>query len=220
MSEDELLNLIETLPSKSEGPKEKQKSKKKSHKPSPSVGPSAVKGKGEDPINLVQPNSEGISETEPIDTTLAKETVAKETVTSPKMGNSQPLNDSLTPISTPKQSGVETLLWVDKYKPVAMKQLIGQQGEKSPANKLLKWLRNWEQNHRQTGRTKKPFGKISCTILLCLRGILCLWPVQGLVVREMGHPLVPLCSPAPQGWGRLLLPIWHARSVMKFIVCN
>ena len=47
-------------------------------------------------------------------------------------------------------------LWVDKYKPTSLKQVIGQQGEKSCANKLLRWLRSWEQNHLlNTGGGKK-----------------------------------------------------------------
>lgn len=42
--------------------------------------------------------------------------------------------------------GTERLLWVDKYKPVSLKAIIGQQGEQSCANKLLRWLRNWHKN--------------------------------------------------------------------------
>ncbi|XP_031800123.1 replication factor C subunit 1 [Sarcophilus harrisii] len=40
----------------------------------------------------------------------------------------------------------EGLLWVDKYKPTSLKTIIGQQGEQSCANKLLRWLRNWHKN--------------------------------------------------------------------------
>ncbi|KAJ8336026.1 hypothetical protein SKAU_G00393690 [Synaphobranchus kaupii] len=55
--------------------------------------------------------------------------------------------------------GAASLLWVDKYKPRALKGLIGQQGEQSCANKLLRWLQNW---HRHQAGDKKPaarFGK-------------------------------------------------------------
>ena len=48
-----------------------------------------------------------------------------------------------------------SLLWVDKYKPRALKGLIGQQGEQSCANKLLRWLQSWYRQH--TG-DKKPAG--------------------------------------------------------------
>ncbi|XP_064652761.1 replication factor C subunit 1-like [Lineus longissimus] len=56
---------------------------------------------------------------------------------------------------TKKEGSTESLLWVDKYKPQTMKQIIGQQGEKSNARKLLLWLRDWHKN-RALG--KKPSG--------------------------------------------------------------
>ncbi|XP_074848716.1 replication factor C subunit 1 isoform X2 [Carettochelys insculpta] len=40
----------------------------------------------------------------------------------------------------------ESLLWVDKYKPTSLKTVIGQQGDQSCANKLLRWLQNWHKN--------------------------------------------------------------------------
>ena len=51
------------------------------------------------------------------------------------------------------QSPKEALLWVDKYRPTTMKQIIGQQGDKSNAKKLLHWLRNW---HKNVAAGKKP----------------------------------------------------------------
>ncbi|KAM6261652.1 replication factor C subunit 1 [Porphyrio hochstetteri] len=55
----------------------------------------------------------------------------------------------------------ERLLWVDKYKPVSLKTVIGQQGEQSCANKLLRWLRNWHKNTLEDGpaKTNKTGGK-------------------------------------------------------------
>ncbi|CAG2163081.1 unnamed protein product [Oppiella nova] len=48
-------------------------------------------------------------------------------------------------------------LWVDKYTPESTKQVIGQQGDRSCVNKLLKWLSNWHKN-----LDKKPgFGKFA-----------------------------------------------------------
>ena len=35
-------------------------------------------------------------------------------------------------------SGSESLLWVDKYRPKSIKNIIGQQGDKSNAKKLLR----------------------------------------------------------------------------------
>ena len=48
----------------------------------------------------------------------------------------------------------EVLLWVDKYKPTVMKSIVGQQGDKSNAKKLLKWLINWEDNHLKGAKPK------------------------------------------------------------------
>ncbi|XP_077379412.1 replication factor C subunit 1 [Festucalex cinctus] len=54
-----------------------------------------------------------------------------------------------------------SLLWVDKYRPSSLKAVIGQQGDQSCANKLLRWLQNWYKHH-SAGATKPPaarFGK-------------------------------------------------------------
>ena len=49
-------------------------------------------------------------------------------------------------------------LWVDKYKPKAMNKIIGQLGEKSNANKLLNWLKNWNKFNAHTeNKVKKPY---------------------------------------------------------------
>jgi hypothetical protein len=38
-------------------------------------------------------------------------------------------------------------LWVDKYKPLSTKQIIGQQGDRSNVKKLMRWLQGWHSNH-------------------------------------------------------------------------
>ncbi|NWS19000.1 RFC1 factor, partial [Pachyramphus minor] len=55
-------------------------------------------------------------------------------------------------VSEVNEDGTERLLWVDKYKPASLKALIGQQGEQSCANKLLRWLRNWHKNTAEDGQ--------------------------------------------------------------------
>ncbi|NWR28819.1 RFC1 factor, partial [Tachuris rubrigastra] len=55
-------------------------------------------------------------------------------------------------VSEVNEDGTERLLWVDKYKPASLKALIGQQGEQSCANKLLRWLRNWHKNTVEDGQ--------------------------------------------------------------------
>lgn len=59
-------------------------------------------------------------------------------------------------------SGGEGLLWVDKYRPKSIKNIIGQHGERSNAKKLLKWLQSWEMNREdgegRGGGAKRPWG--------------------------------------------------------------
>lgn len=68
--------------------------------------------------------------------------------------------DVKEPQGSHSASREECLLWVDKYKPTSLKNIIGQQGDQSCANKLLRWLRNW---HKSTLEEKKhaKFGKLA-----------------------------------------------------------
>ncbi|XP_036056786.1 replication factor C subunit 1 isoform X2 [Onychomys torridus] len=56
---------------------------------------------------------------------------------------------------------VESLLWVDKYKPTSLKNIVGQQGDQSCANKLLRWLRNWHTSSPAERKHAAKFGKLS-----------------------------------------------------------
>ncbi|XP_026809909.1 replication factor C subunit 1 [Rhopalosiphum maidis] len=49
--------------------------------------------------------------------------------------------------STVLADNIESKLWVEKYKPLTLKQIIGQTGEKSNVNKLVNWLKSWYSNH-------------------------------------------------------------------------
>uniref|UniRef100_A0A671TH35 Replication factor C subunit 1 n=1 Tax=Sparus aurata TaxID=8175 RepID=A0A671TH35_SPAAU len=79
---------------------------------------------------------------------------------SPSKGNSRsphtpsPSKTGLAQASSQTPSS-ESLLWVDKYRPLSLKTVIGQQGDQSCANKLLRWLQNWYKHH--SGATR--FGK-------------------------------------------------------------
>lgn len=53
------------------------------------------------------------------------------------------------------QSQAQSQLWVDKYKPTTFNKIIGQNTEKSNANKLLNWLKNWQKFHASTGEKVK-----------------------------------------------------------------
>uniref|UniRef100_A0A8C0T5R2 Replication factor C subunit 1 n=1 Tax=Canis lupus familiaris TaxID=9615 RepID=A0A8C0T5R2_CANLF len=58
------------------------------------------------------------------------------------------------------ENKVENLLWVDKYKPTSLKTIIGQQGDQSCANKLLRWLQNWHRGPPEDKKRAK-FGKFA-----------------------------------------------------------
>jgi len=47
---------------------------------------------------------------------------------------------------TRKEEASDSSLWVDSYKPTNIRQIIGQQGDKSGARKLYTWLSNWHDN--------------------------------------------------------------------------
>lgn len=55
----------------------------------------------------------------------------------------------------------ESLLWVDKYKPTSVKTIIGQQGDQSCANKLLRWLQNWHKAPSEERKHAAKFGKFA-----------------------------------------------------------
>ncbi|PAV74101.1 hypothetical protein WR25_22594 [Diploscapter pachys] len=90
------------------------------------------------------------------------------------------------------QHSINELPWVDKYKPKAVSQLVGMHDDKSPFNKLVKWLKEWPKYNLGEGKKIKlakpppymagidgrPFkavllsgspgvGKTTCAIMVC-----------------------------------------------------
>jgi len=61
-----------------------------------------------------------------------------------------------TPTSGLSSSGEAgaTELWVEKYRPLSSKNVIGQQGDRSNMNKLKIWLRDWNSNHLSSNGKK------------------------------------------------------------------
>ncbi|KAB7498285.1 Replication factor C subunit 1 [Armadillidium nasatum] len=47
-------------------------------------------------------------------------------------------------------------MFVDRYRPVSLKNIIGQQGEQSNAKKLLNWLKNWANNQSGAKKLVRP----------------------------------------------------------------
>lgn len=134
------------------------------------------------------------------------------------LSSSSSSSSSLTPGPSSSSAGEgASLLWVDKYRPRSLKTVIGQQGEQSCANKLLRWLQHWHTRNsggagKPTGnRTLSMFQRIltfklsgfpSMTFFVALSAV----QLRGLVNLEgkmMDQDLKLLCSLDHRGWGRL-----------------
>lgn len=117
------------------------------------------------------------------------------------------------------------LLWVDKYRPRSLKTVIGQQGDQSCANKLLRWLQNWHKHH--ASGSSKPAGRGAAALpgvsvcggvlFSCLMSA-CFVQPRGLASLEeeaetTGPGLKPPCCLDLPGWGRPPRQLWCARSV-------
>ncbi|CAF3829037.1 unnamed protein product [Adineta steineri] len=121
ISEDDLLQMIATRPGDDVTPK-------KLPVPSahPQPPPSPVKSKPTPNVTVVNVEKPKI------------------TLSTPPMTTTQTNNSQTTPKLSIDES---TLMWADKYKPQTIKNLIGQQGEKSCVQKLTVWLRDWYKHH-------------------------------------------------------------------------
>ncbi|KAF2897615.1 hypothetical protein ILUMI_08559 [Ignelater luminosus] len=52
------------------------------------------------------------------------------------------------------ETNKDNLSWTEKHKPTNVKQIIGQQGDKSNMKRLMVWLENWYKNHSGKNKPK------------------------------------------------------------------
>ncbi|XP_030588294.1 replication factor C subunit 1 [Archocentrus centrarchus] len=174
LNEDGLLELIRTKPgkkSKYEIAAEAENKTSKTRTPPSQTLKSTPKAQK---ISPSKGNSRSPQTPSPSKTGLAQSSSAKtrDGGTPSRRGMGQTarrelgLSSTSSSTSAPEQSSSPTeegasLLWVDKYRPRSLKTVIGQQGDQSCANKLLRWLQDWHKNH--SGGVRKPavarFGK-------------------------------------------------------------
>ncbi|XP_022361798.1 replication factor C subunit 1 isoform X2 [Enhydra lutris kenyoni] len=168
IDEDGLLNLIRTMPGKKskyeiavEAEMKKEKSKLERTPQKKDQGKrkiSPTKKESESKKSRLTPKKDSTTKSPKKGTGVFwrcldfEEQVAEETDS-----DIQPRN--LADDSSEKNK-VEHLLWVDKYKPTSLKTIIGQQGDQSCANKLLRWLQNWHRSPSEDTKRAK-FGKFA-----------------------------------------------------------
>ena len=131
ISEDELLDLIRTLPGKTESSTPKSTAKGKQQKRT--TTPASKKTTAMKEMSNTAPVKE-TQETSDLKSTVI---LLDDNIPLPKGSCEQPKREP------------EQLMWVDKYRPQSTKHIIGQQGDKSAVKKLLKWLQDWERNYKK-----------------------------------------------------------------------
>ncbi|KAM4811722.1 replication factor C subunit 1 isoform X1 [Urocitellus parryii] len=169
IDEDGLLNLIRTMPGKkskyeiaveAEMKKEKSKLERTPQKNNQGKRKSSpTKKESESKRNKLTPKRDSSIKAikkETQETNVPRKALNfKEQVAQDTQGDSKTRD-----LADSGESKVENLLWVDKYKPTSLKTIIGQQGDQSCANKLLRWLRNWHKSSPEEKKHAK-FGKFA-----------------------------------------------------------
>lgn len=61
----------------------------------------------------------------------------------------------------------DSSLWVENHKPTNLREIIGQQGDKSGARKLYVWLSDWRDNFWKKPVCKFDLAGMQCVIVYC-----------------------------------------------------
>ncbi|XP_035230443.1 replication factor C subunit 1-like [Stegodyphus dumicola] len=154
LDEDGLLDLIRTMPGKNGSAKSNKFKENKSPKAA-KLNETSSESIKDDKINGMNLKESVSLHKEPVHKTSPKK-VAEMKLKKEDSNLKKSTLDEFEEIPKPEQSSVKSeksddqghSMWVDKYKPLALKQVIGQQGDKSNAKKLLHWLVNWTKSRR------------------------------------------------------------------------
>ncbi|XP_047498187.1 replication factor C subunit 1-like [Penaeus chinensis] len=159
LDEDGLLDLIRTRPGKGSNEKtskEETPSKLKAFAKE-SKGSTLEKSLVSSPVskNPASKSAASASKTPSPGRPLSQNTPKSQASCSPSSTSSSPKTQPLSSQELSGKSG-ETLMWVDKYKPASLKNIIGQQSEKSNVKKLLFWLQNWHKKQSGDKKLQRP----------------------------------------------------------------
>ncbi|XP_021531330.2 replication factor C subunit 1 isoform X1 [Aotus nancymaae] len=167
IDEDGLLNLIRTMPgkkSKYEIAVEAEMKKESKLERTPQKNAQGKRKISPSKKESESKKSKLTSKRDSLAKTIKKETDVfwrgldfKEQVAEETSGDSKARNLA----DDSSENKMENLLWVDKYKPTSLKTIIGQQGDQSCANKLLRWLRNWHKSSSKDKKHAPKFGKFA-----------------------------------------------------------
>ncbi|XP_014468375.1 PREDICTED: replication factor C subunit 1 isoform X2 [Dinoponera quadriceps] len=159
ISEDNLLEMIRTRP---EGRAEdikpattRAKPKKVLNKSESDTSPSPSETKA---LSSLMNKTKALSSPSPVKTEVPVVSLKKETST---ISSSVPKQESNISDGSQKTiTNISSQLLVEKYRPKTLKQIIGQQGDRSSAHNLYNWLRDWHKN-RQDSKSKDASSKQS-----------------------------------------------------------
>ncbi|XP_051715496.1 replication factor C subunit 1 isoform X2 [Ctenopharyngodon idella] len=161
INEDELLDLIRTKP----GKKSKYEIAAEAENKSSKTRTPDSRGKPTPPAKKATPQgpspnkrSPSVGKSKPGSASKSGTLGASRSEVKKSLSYDQTKTTSPVSHSTPENDG-SSLLWVDKYRPRNLKNLIGQQGDQSCANKLLRWLQNWHKHHSSSTKAPSKFGK-------------------------------------------------------------
>ncbi|CAH0722946.1 unnamed protein product, partial [Brenthis ino] len=158
LSEDEFLKIIKESTEKKQSSKDKKdsnhnKTENKSRKES-----STEKKKKNHDNNILNANKikneKSVSPPKVVEVSEIKKEKAVKSETMSSVNDEQQAG-----ASTSKPTHALSLMWVDKYKPQNLKQIIGQHGENSNVKKLLNWLTKWYVNNKAKLPKPNPFAK-------------------------------------------------------------
>ncbi|XP_065063673.1 replication factor C subunit 1-like [Rhopilema esculentum] len=148
LDEDKFFDLIRQMPgkvSKYEPPQEKKKNEPYKS-PSTTITSESKYFKSDEKTHVESNTS--------LQQDHSKKADTREQSQSSQLSQSSQPSQSTQSSQDISQQKAETLLWVDKYKPKVMKNIVGQHGDKSNAKKLLNWLLKWADNNQGGAKPK------------------------------------------------------------------